>query len=209
MTTNDERLEILGIAGSLRRDSYNRALLEATRELLPATISLRTFERLGDVPLYNQDVEDRGDPGIVLELKAKIARADGLLIATPEYNYSVPGVLKNAIDWTSRPRGRTPLMGKPTALMGASSSITGTARAQLALRDSLVFTQTPVFPGPEVLVANAPERFDDAGRLTDVSTREFIRDFLGRFAAFVRALRAQREPDSSRVQPLRIIRAGR
>jgi len=173
-------LRVCGIAGSLRQGSYNRALLRAAVELAPDGLEIAVFDRLGDVPLYNADVEAAGDPEPVVALKTAIRQADALLIATPEYNYGVPGVLKNAIDWASRPPGKSVLEGKPAALLGATPGHGGTARAQLALRQSFVFTRTAVLPGPEVLVAEAPERFGEDGTLRDESTRKHVRDLLER-----------------------------
>ena len=173
-------VRVCGIAGSLRKGSYNRALLRAAVELAPDGLEITVFERLGDVPLYNADVEAEGDPEPVVALKAAIRQADALLIATPEYNYGVPAALKNAVDWASRPPSKSVLDGKPAALMGATPGHGGTARAQLALRQSFVFTRTPVLPGPEVLVAEAQQRFAEDGTLRDDSTRKFVRDLLER-----------------------------
>jgi chromate reductase, NAD(P)H dehydrogenase (quinone) len=184
--TRDREMIVCGIAGSLRRGSFNRALLRAASEVAPPGMEIRIFERLGDVPAYNADVEAVGDPEPVAALKQAIGGADGLLIATPEYNYSVPGVLKNAIDWASRPPAATVLKGKPTAIVGASGGVTGTARAQLALRQSLVFTQSPVIPAPEVLIARAADKFDAEGRLTDEATRKYLAQHLVSFAAWIR-----------------------
>src|SRR2546427_8690289 len=161
------RLRILGIAGSVRAGSFNRALIRAAVELSPEGLEVRAFEGLGAIPLYDADVEAKGDPPPVVALKAAIGDADALLIATPEYNYGVPGVLKNAIDWASRPPGRSVLTRKPAAIMGATPGATGTVRAQLALRQSFVFTETYALLRPELLVARAHERIDAAGRLTD------------------------------------------
>src|SRR5690606_28963397 len=136
-------LLVCGIAGSLRQGSYNRALLRAAQELAPPGMEIRVFERLREVPPYDADLEAMGDPEPVRALKQAIAEADALLIATPEYNHGVPGVLKNAIDWASRPPRSSVLSGKPTAIFGASPGVTGTARAQAALRQSFVFTNTP------------------------------------------------------------------
>ena len=130
-----DALQILGFAGSLRRESFNRALLRAAQELAPADLSISVFD-LTPIPSYNGDVEAAGDPEPVTAFKGALRQADGLLIATPEYNYSVPGVLKNAIDWASRPSGNSPLRGKPAMLMGATPGSSGTMRAQLALRQS-------------------------------------------------------------------------
>jgi chromate reductase, NAD(P)H dehydrogenase (quinone) len=181
-------LLVCGIAGSLRSGSYNRALLRAAQELAPDDMEIRVFDRLAEVPLYNQDVQDEGDPDAVRALKQAIGEADALLIATPEYNHGVPGVLKNAIDWASRPARDSVLGGKPAALFGASPGVTGTARAQSQLRLSFVFTNTPVLPQPEVLVYRAAEKFDDEGRLTDEKTREFVGRLLTALAGWTRKL---------------------
>jgi chromate reductase len=180
-------LTILGIAGSLRRASYNRGLIRAAIELAPAGINIVAYD-LGDLPLYNADVEAEGDPQSVVRLKRAIAAADALLIATPEYNHCVPGVLKNAIDWASRPPRSSVLTGKPVAIMGASTGGGGTARAQAHLRDGLAYTNGLVLPLPEVLVSSAPQKFDPQNNLTDAHTRDEVRDLLKAFAAWIRRL---------------------
>jgi chromate reductase len=184
-------MRVCGIAGSLRRGSYNRALLGAAVGLAPAGLEIVVFDRLGDVPPYNGDVESAGDPEPVVALKAAIREADALLVVTPEYNYGVPGVLKNAIDWASRPANASVLVGKPAAIMGATPGRIGTARAQLALRESFVFTQTPVLTGPEVLVAEAHERFAADGTLTDENIRRYVRALLERLRSWTEHLRAR------------------
>jgi len=186
---SNRSLTALGIAGSLRAASYNRALLQAAIELAPADLTIVSFERLGEIPLYNQDVEPRGDPEPVAALKQAIRAADALLFVTPEYNYGVPGVLKNAIDWASRPVDKTPLKGKPAAIMGASAGTGGTIRAQLQLRQAFVFTQTYALQGPEILVARASEKFNADGRLTDERTREAVHRHLVALAEWTRRLR--------------------
>jgi len=178
-------MNVCGIAGSLRKGSYNRSLLRAAVKLAPEQMRITVFDRLGDVPLYNADVEASGDPEAVVALKEAIRRSDALLIATPEYNYGVPGVLKNAIDWASRPPSGSVLTGKPTALLGASAGRTGTARAQLALRQSFVFTQTPVLLGPELLVGEAHKKFAEDGTLSDEQTAKLLRALLERFLGWV------------------------
>jgi chromate reductase len=183
-----ETLQILGFAGSLRRGSLNRALLRAAQELAPTNLAITVFD-LAPIPLYNADVEAAGDPEPVAAFKNALRRADGLLVATPEYNYSVPGVLKNAIDWASRPPASSVLHGKPAMLMGASPGMGGTMRAQLALRQSFVFTQTLALLQPEVLVARAQEKFDAQGRLSDEPTRQHIAKALAAFADWVRRLK--------------------
>src|SRR6266508_4286872 len=165
-------IRVAGICGSLREGSLNKGLLRAAVELAPAGMEIEIYTRLGDIPPYNDDVFQKGDPEPVADLKNFIGGADALLISTPEYNYGVPGVLKNAIDWASRPPSDSVLAGKPTALLGASPGRTGTARAQLALRQSFVFTQTPVLPGPEVLVGEAHHKFGEDGTLRDESARK-------------------------------------
>jgi chromate reductase len=169
-------IHVLGFSGSLRKGSYNTALLAAAADLLPEGMTLETFD-LSPIPLYNDDVRAAGYPGAVRTFRERIASADALLIATPEYNYSIPGVLKNALDWASRPPD-PPLNGKPTAIMGASTGNFGTVRAQLHLRQVCVFTNMLTINKPEVLVARAQEKFDGRGRLTDETTAGFVRDLL-------------------------------
>ncbi len=171
-------VKIFGIAGSLRRGSFNRALLNAAIDVAPKGVVVRLFERLAEIPPFNADVEAEGDPEPVVALKAAIREADALLIASPEYNYGVPGVLKNAIDWASRPPDASVLRNKPAAIMGATPGTTGTARAQLALRQAFLFTKTYAILQPEVLVARAHEKIDPEGRLKDEATRNFIRELL-------------------------------
>jgi chromate reductase len=161
---------ILGIAGSLREASYNRALLRAARELLPEGIELEELDLRG-LPFYDGDVEAAGDPEPVAALKDAIRGADALLIATPEYNRGIPGVLKNAVDWASRPPLASPLAGKPVAIMGASTGRGGTARAQEQLRAALEFSRANVVEQPELLVPEAFMRFDDHGELVDPGIR--------------------------------------
>jgi chromate reductase len=179
-----EPLRILGIAGSLRAGSLNRALLRAAVELAPRELEIETFD-LDAVPLYNGDVEAAGDPPGVAAFKQAIATADGVLMATPEYNHGVPGVMKNAVDWASRPPGRAPLGGKPVGLIGASPGITGTARGQSQLRQAFEFTNSLCMPQPELLVFKAHDKFDDSGRLTDEATARYLERYLGAFAAWV------------------------
>ena len=172
-TESPRPLRVLGFAGSLRAASYNRMLLRAAVELAPEGMEIEVFD-IGGIPLFNEDVEAAGTPPAVEAFRDAIRRADAMLIATPEYNHGVPGVLKNAIDWASRPPRKSPLAGKPAAVFGASPGATGTARAQTQLRASFVFTDTPVLPQPEVLVFRAHEKFDADGRLTDEPTRAFV-----------------------------------
>ena len=188
MSTAEQPLVVCGIAGSLRRGSYNRALLRAAQELVPDGMEIRIFDRMAEIPLFNEDVESEGDPEPVQALKRAIGESDALLVATPEYNHGVPGVLKNAIDWASRPPRGSVLAGKPAAMLGASPGITGTARAQSQLRQAFVFTNTPALLQPEILVYRARETFDDEGRLTDEKTREFIGKLLRALADWTRKL---------------------
>jgi chromate reductase len=180
---------IIALAGSLRRRSYNRALIAAARELAPDGMIIELVEIAG-LPFYNADVESEGDPPTVTAFKSSVSAADGLLIATPEYNDGIPGVLTNAIDWGSRLPGRAPLTGKPVALMGASPSQVGTARAQLHLRQLLSHVQARVLPPPELLVASAHERFDSDLRLTHESTRRVLEQLLQRFGRWIARERA-------------------
>ena len=167
-------LVVCGIAGSLRAGSYNKMLLRAAMGLAPAGMEIRPFERLGEIPLYDADVEARGAPEPVQALKRAVREAGAVLVCTPEYNWSVPGVLKNAIDWASRPAAETPFAGKAVAVMGASPGAVGTARAQQHLRLVLASNGALVLPGPEVLVARCQEKFDASGKLTDEGTRKFV-----------------------------------
>jgi chromate reductase, NAD(P)H dehydrogenase (quinone) len=174
-------LTILGISGSLRADSYNTAALRAARELLPAGAEMDVFDRLSEVPLYNQDME-KDPPPAVVDLKRRIERADAILIATPEYNFSVPGVLKNAIDWASRPSNSW--AGKPAAIIGASTGMLGTARAQYHLRQMFVFLDVHPVNKPEVLIPMARDRFDDQGNLTDEASRKFLAQLMENLVAW-------------------------
>jgi chromate reductase len=181
-------MNVLGFAGSLRRASFNRMLLRSAVDLAPAGMTIDVFE-LDMIPQYNGDVEAQGDPEPVAEWKEAIQRADAILVVTPEYNFGMPGVLKNAIDWASRPPGKSVLNGKPAAIMGASPGGFGTSRAQLQLRQAFLFTQTHAVLYPEVLVAKAHEKFDAEGRLTDEPTRRFVRQLLEALAAWSERLR--------------------
>jgi chromate reductase, NAD(P)H dehydrogenase (quinone) len=169
-------LKILAIPGSLRRASLNRALARATSELAPAGVTVEIAD-LRDIPLYDGDVDAAGGPAAVVALKQRIAEADAVFVATPEYNYSVPGVLKNAIDWTSRGPNQ-PWKGKPVAIAGASNGGFGTVRAQLALRPTLGCLDARVVANPQVHVSFAQDKIDAEGRLTDEKTRENLRRLL-------------------------------
>jgi chromate reductase, NAD(P)H dehydrogenase (quinone) len=188
-TASTETIRILGFAGSLREGSYNRALLRAAQELTPRGMVMEIFD-LASVPLYNADVEARGDPEGVAAFKAAIRGADALLIACPEYNHGVPGVLKNAIDWASRPPRDAVLNRKPVALMGASPGMTGSARGQSQLRQAFEFTNSYALPQPEMLVARAHEKFDQQGTLVDQATRDSLRRMLNALTEWAIRLRA-------------------
>lgn len=190
-------LNVLAFAGSLRRASFNRALLKAAQKLSPPELNI-TAIGLGDLPLYDGDLDtDSARPGSVQEFKTAIAEADALLIATPEYNHSVSGVLQNAIDWASRPAFKSPLVGKPAAIMGASMSTIGTARAQQALKLVLASTLVHVMPHMGVAVAAAHQKFDAQGRLTDEATRQFLQMYLAEFSRYIRTLSAPTEEPSA------------
>jgi chromate reductase len=169
-------IKILGIAGSLRKGSFNRLALKAAQGLVPAGASLEIAD-LPDLPGFNQDNE-KTPPAAVTELKAKIRAADAILLVTPEYNYSVSGVLKNTIDWVSRPYGDSAWKGKPVAIMGASAGVLGTARAQYHLRQTLVFLDMPTVNQPEVMIGGAASKFDPAGNLTDDMAKKLIGQLL-------------------------------
>jgi chromate reductase, NAD(P)H dehydrogenase (quinone) len=178
-------IHVAGIAGSLREGSLNKGLLRAAAELAPAGMEIQIYTRLGDIPPYNDDVFQKGDPEPVADLKAFISGADAILISTPEYNYGVPGVLKNAIDWASRPAGKSALNRKPAAIMGCSPGLGGTIRAQHALRQSFVFTETHVMSQPEIKIPSAAPLFDSSAKLTDETTRQYVKKFLDAFVIWI------------------------
>jgi chromate reductase len=179
---------VLGFAGSLRAGSLNRALLRAAQDVAPAGMTIDTFDLI-EVPLYNADVEAAGDPPGVTAFKDAIRRADAVLFVTPEYNHGVPGVMKNAVDWASRPPRGAPLNGKPVGIIGASPGQVGTARAQSQLRQAFEFTNSYVMPQPEILVFRASEKFDADGKLTDEKTRELLGKYLVALHAWILRVR--------------------
>jgi chromate reductase, NAD(P)H dehydrogenase (quinone) len=181
----NDPVTILGFAGSLRRGSYNRGALRAAVEVVPAGARLETFE-LDGIPPFNQD-EEQNLPERVALFKARIRAADAILIVTPEYNYSVPGVLKNAIDWASRPYGANAWDGKPVAIMGAGGGL-GTARAQYHLRQSFIYLKMLPLADPEVMISGVTKKFDAQGNLTDDETRQRIRQLLEALIAWTRRL---------------------
>ena len=180
-------MKVLAMVGSLRQGSYNKLALRAAMELKPAGMEIEVGD-IGALPLYNDDVREAGYPSPVQKLREQVRGADALLFVTPEYNYSVPGVLKNAIDWCSRPPDQ-PLDGKPAAIMGASTGRLGTARAQYHLRQICVFVNVLPVNRPEVMLSGAAKLFDADGRLNDEPTRKFIGDLLVSLEAWTRKLK--------------------
>lgn len=191
-------VHILGIAGSLRKASYNRCALRAAKTLLPEGTTLDTFE-LDGIPGFNED-DEKSPPAKVVDLKKRIRAADALLIVTPEYNYSVPGVLKNAIDWASRPYGDSAWAGKPIAIMSASIGAAGGARAQYHLRQSFVFLDLRAVNQPEVMIGNAAAKFDKDGNLTDDATKKQIQKLLSALVTLTTQLQTAPAPAHSAVK---------
>jgi len=181
-----KQITILGFAGSLRKGSYNKALLRTALEFLPEDAQLEIFDLEG-IPPYNMDLENKM-PERVKEFKEEIKVADAILIASPEHNYSIPGVLKNAIDWASRPPGDNSFDGKPVGIMSASPGMLGGARMQYHLRQTFVFLNMYPVNKPEVIVTFAAEKIDDKGRVRDEKTREKIKELLGSLIAWTREL---------------------
>jgi chromate reductase len=169
-------MKVLGISGSLRKGSYNSMALRAAQKLAPEGVSVEIAD-ISRIPMYNDDVRAAGEPAEVAALKAQIRAADAVLLVTPEYNFSIPGVLKNTLDWMSRPP-EPPFDGKPVAIMGASPGPVGTARVQYDLRKVLVFLNTFTVNKPEVFISNAATKFNAEGELVDDATAKFIGDLL-------------------------------
>ena len=189
-------IRILGIAGSLRRKSYNRAALRAAQQLVPEAAVLDVFE-LDGIPVFSEDDEQQ-PPAKVVEFKKRIREADAILFVTPEYNYSIPGVLKNAIDWASRPYGDSAWTDKPAAIMGASLGTLGTARAQYHLRQVFVFLNVHAINQPEVMIANAAQNFDAEGNLTNETTKNLIRQLLSNLVGRTRGLQKAKEGNAGK-----------
>lgn len=183
-------LKVLGICGSLRKASFNMAALRACGEMMPQGMSL-TITTIGDIPIFNQDVFDAGMPEPVKRLRAEIAEADGLLIASPEYNFSLSAALKNAIDWASRPPNQV-FQDKPVAIFSATPGPLGGARVQYDLRRILVQLWAHVLPRPEVFIGMAPTKFDAQGKLTDETTRKFLTDLLAGFKPWVERMKVKK-----------------
>lgn len=180
-----QHIKLLGISGSLRERSINSALLRACAELLPEGAELE-IASLSALPLYNQDTDTDQPPTAVAQLRAQVASADAMLLVTPEYNHSIPGVLKNALDWASRPAYKAPISRKPVGMMSASPGAVGGARAQIALSATLLGMACHVYPHPGFCLGRAPVLFDDSLRLTDERTRDFARSYLAGLVDFAR-----------------------
>jgi len=174
---DNDGVKIVGLAGSLRRASFHRGLIRAARELAPEDVTVEPYEQLDEIPFFNQDVENLGNPAPVMRFKERINQAHAVLIATPEYDYAIPGVLTNALDWALRPP--SPFRHKPVGIVGASPSYVGTARGQMVLRQILLHPPAYVMPEPQILIPFALERFDEqTGDLVDERTREMMNRFL-------------------------------
>jgi chromate reductase len=179
-------LTILGIPGSLRQGSFNRLALQACQKLVPADAKIKIFE-LHDIPIFNQDQEKTPPPSVV-EFKKQIRAADAILFATPEYNYGIPGVLKNAVDWASRPYGDNAWNDKPVGIMSAAGGVLGGARAHYVLRQTFVFLNMHALNLPEVMIAKAGEKFDEHGNFTDEAGRKLIQQMLHNLVQWTRRL---------------------
>ena len=183
-------IRVLGLSGSMRQNSYNTALLRAAQELSPRNMTVELYD-LSAIPMYNEDLRVSGYPPIVSQLREDIRTADAILIASPEYNRSVPALLKNAIDWASR-RPDQPFKHKPIAIMGVSNGALGAAFANYHLRQIFVYLDAQLINGPEVMIGNAKQKFDETGRLIDEPTRAFVASHLERLAALAADTRKTR-----------------
>ena len=183
MDNKNVNINILGFVGSLRSGSYNKMLLKTAQELSPENVKIEIFDLEG-IPIFNQDLENKPNDKLKI-FKEKIKAADGLLIVTPEYNYSVPGVLKNAIDAVSRPYGTNPFEEKPIGIMGASIGMIGSARAQYHLRQSMVFLNAYIMNRPEIMVSFAENKFDQTGSLVSEITRQKVKEFMAALLQWV------------------------
>jgi chromate reductase len=186
-------IRVLGFAGSLRRKSYNKLLLRAASKLLPDSTELELFDIEG-IPLYNQDTEALGIPEIVKRFKDKIEDADAILIATPEYNHSYPGVLKNAIDWASRPNGHNSFDRKPVAVMSAATGMFGGVAAQDQLKQVLLALNMRLVTQPAVIVTSAQHKFDLDNELTDTDAKKFMKQLLANLVDLTRKLSQSEQP---------------
>lgn len=184
-------LKVLGISGSLRKGSYNTALLKACAEMMPAGMTMSGYARLDDIPLFNQDVFDAGIPEPAKRFRAEVTAADGILIASPEYNFSVTAALKNAIDWGSRPPNQV-FNEKPIALFSSSQGPMGGARVQYDLRRILGQLWGHVLPRPEVFIGNVASKVDAHGKITDEATRKFLTDLMAGFKTWIERMQVRK-----------------
>ena len=191
-----DTIKILGISGSLRKQSFNTSTLRAARSLVPEGATIETFDIAG-IPIYNQD-EETNPPERVTEFKKAIREADAILFVTPEYNYSIPGPLKNAIDWASRPYGDSAWNGKPVAVMSASVGVFGGIRAQYHLRQSFVFLNMMAVTQPEVAIPSATNKFDAEGNLTDEMSKNLIKQLLQNLVTLTRTLKSEQRSGTER-----------
>ena len=180
-----EKIKILGIPGSIRKKSYNRYLLEAAKELKPENVEISIFD-IGEIPMYDGDLDRDGGPEPVNKFRSAIADADGILISTPEYNYSIPGVLKNAVDWASRPARESVLNMKPLAVMGTTGGMYGTIRAQIHMRQIAQSVNMMDMKRPELMIPKEQEKFDADGKLTDEAAREHLKKFMLAFENWIK-----------------------
>ncbi len=194
---DQSQIRIGGICGSLRTGSYNLMLLRAAADLMPDHVIYEELP-IRDLPLYSPDLDGEATPQAAREFRARVKAMDGLLFAVPEYNYSLTGALKNALDWASRPVSESGLNGKPVAIMGASQGAFGTVRAQLHFRHVAVFTNMHLINKPEVLVRDPQAKFSADGRLTDEETRRLLAQLVQEFASWTRVLAAPRATLTSR-----------
>jgi chromate reductase len=185
-----QTVKVLGIAGSLRDGSYNRMALATAVGLAPDGMTIEIYEGLGDIPIYNEDVKNAGIPAPVAALTERIRAADGLYIVSPEYNHSIPGVVKNAIDWLSRVPDGQPFKDKPAAIMGAAIGPLGTSRMQYQLRQVLGCLEAHVLHRPEIFIGNAARKFNEQGRLTDDVALGLIKQQLEALKGWIERLRA-------------------
>jgi len=182
----EKPLRFVVMVGSLRKGSYNAAIARALPALAPEGVAIAPLGSVGDFPLYNYDLQDQGFPPVVTEMAKAIAEADGVIFVTPEYNHTIPGVLKNAVDWISRLPNQ-PFAGKPVAIQSASPGLWGGLRAQLHMRHMFVYLDVRPLNKPEVIIPQVNAKVDaTTGEITDKATRDFIADQLKAFAAFVR-----------------------
>ncbi len=182
-------VRILGISGSLRPNSLNSAALRAAQQLVPDGTTIEIYEGIGTFPYYDDELAANAFPPAVAEFKERIRAADGVLVVTPEYNHGIPGVLKNALDWGTRPVGDSAWAEKPFAMMGVATGQNGTARAQVQLRAYATAMNLFMLPRPEVLIGNARGKFDADLNFTDEAGRQFMQQHLIAFSAWIRRLR--------------------